>query len=44
MSSRADVAGYGGVRAEAEFEDYVELLRLEYKRRRNFIKLLDGIE
>ena len=26
---------------EAEFEEYLELLRLEYKRKRNFIKLLD---
>ena len=26
---------------EQEFEEYVELLRLEYKRKRNFIKLLD---
>lgn len=29
---------------EREFEEYVELLRLEYKRKRNFMKLLDGIE
>jgi uncharacterized Zn finger protein len=29
---------------EAEFEEYVELLRLEYKRKRNFMKLLDGME
>ncbi len=29
---------------QAEFEEYVELLRLEYKRKRNFMKLLDGIE
>jgi hypothetical protein len=29
---------------EAEFDEYVELLRLEYKRKRNFMKLLDGIE
>jgi uncharacterized Zn finger protein len=28
---------------EAEFEEYVELLRLEYRRKRNFIKLLDGM-
>jgi hypothetical protein len=28
---------------EAEFEEYVELLGLEYKRKRNFIKLLDGM-
>jgi len=28
---------------EPEFEEYVELLRLEYKRKRNFIKLLDGM-
>ena len=27
-----------------EFDEYVELLRLEYKRKRNFIKLLDGME
>jgi uncharacterized Zn finger protein len=27
-----------------EFEDYVEALRVEYKRKRNFIKLLDTIE
>lgn len=26
---------------EQEFEEYVELLRLEYKRKRNFMKLLD---
>jgi uncharacterized Zn finger protein len=29
---------------EAEFDEYVELLRLEYERKRNFMKLLDGIE
>lgn len=29
---------------EAEFDEYVELLRAEYKRKRNFIKLLDGME
>ena len=28
---------------EADFEEYVELLRLEYKRKRNFMKLLDGM-
>ena len=28
---------------EAEFEEYVELLRQEYKSKRNFIKLLDGM-
>lgn len=28
----------------AEFDEYVELLRLEYKRKRNFVKLLDGME
>ena len=28
---------------QAEFEEYVELLRLEYKRKRNFMKLLDGM-
>ena len=27
-----------------EFEDYVESLPVEYKRKRNFIKLLDTIE
>jgi uncharacterized Zn finger protein len=29
---------------QAEFHEYVELLRLEYKRKRNFMKLLDKIE
>jgi uncharacterized Zn finger protein len=29
---------------DAEFEEYVDLLRLEYKRKRNFMKLLDGME
>jgi uncharacterized Zn finger protein len=29
---------------EAEFDEYMELLRLEYKRKRNFMKLLDGME
>jgi uncharacterized Zn finger protein len=29
---------------EAEFEDYLVALRFEYKRKRNFIKLLQGIE
>jgi uncharacterized Zn finger protein len=29
---------------QAEFDEYVELLRLEYKRKRNFVKLLDGME
>ncbi|MEJ7816234.1 MAG: DUF6880 family protein [Rubrobacter sp.] len=29
---------------EQEFEEYVELLREEYKRKRNFMKLLDGME
>jgi uncharacterized Zn finger protein len=29
---------------QAEFDEYVQLLRLEYKRKRNFMKLLDGIE
>jgi len=43
MSPRADVAGYGGVRAEAECKDYVELLCLEYKRKQNFMTLLDGM-
>lgn len=28
----------------SEFEDYVEALRVEYKRKRNFIKLLDTIK
>lgn len=27
-----------------EFDEYVELIRLEYKRKRNFMKLLDGME
>jgi hypothetical protein len=27
-----------------EFEDYLAALRVEYKRKRNFIKLLDTIE
>jgi len=30
--------------SQAEFEEYVELLRLEYRRKRNFMKLLDGME
>jgi uncharacterized Zn finger protein len=30
--------------SELEFEDYFAALRVEYKRKRNFIKLLDGIE
>ena len=29
---------------QAEFDEYVELLRLEYKRKRNFMKLLDEVE
>ncbi len=29
---------------EAEFDEYVELFRLEYKRKRNFMKLLDKME
>lgn len=29
---------------ETEFEDYLAALRVEYKRKRNFIKLLQGIE
>ena len=29
---------------DAEFEEYVNLLRLEYKRKRNFMKLLDEME
>ena len=27
---------------QAEFDAYMELFRLEYRRKRNFIKLLDG--
>jgi len=27
-----------------EFDDYLAALRVEYKRKRNFIKLLEGIE
>jgi uncharacterized Zn finger protein len=30
--------------SETEFEDYLAALRVEYKRKRNFIKLLEGIE
>ncbi len=30
--------------SETEFEDYLATLRVEYKRKRNFIKLIDGIE
>ncbi len=29
---------------EQEFDEYLELLRAEYKRERNFMKLLDGME
>ena len=29
---------------EWEFAEYLETLRLEYKRKRNFVKLLDGME
>jgi len=29
---------------EQEFEEYVQLLQEEYKRKRNFMKLLDGME
>ena len=29
---------------EPEFAEYLEILRLEYKRKRNFVKLLDGME
>jgi hypothetical protein len=29
---------------EAEFEEYIELLCAEYKRKRNFIKLLEQME
>ncbi len=29
---------------QAEFEEYLELLRAEYKRKRNFMKLLEQIE
>jgi uncharacterized Zn finger protein len=29
---------------EQEFDEYLELLRIEYKRKRNFMKLLDGME
>lgn len=27
-----------------EFDEYLELLRAEYKRKRTFMKLLDGME
>jgi hypothetical protein len=33
-----------GLGREQEFEEYVELLREEYKRKRNFMKLLGGME
>jgi hypothetical protein len=29
---------------EAEFEEYLMLLRAEYKRKRNFMKLLEQME
>ena len=29
---------------QTEFDEYVELLRLGYKRKRNFMNLLDGME
>jgi uncharacterized Zn finger protein len=29
---------------EQEFDEYLELLRIEYKRKRNFMKLLDRLE
>jgi uncharacterized Zn finger protein len=29
---------------EAEFDEYLDLLRMEYKRKRNFMKLLDKME
>jgi hypothetical protein len=28
---------------EQEFDEYLELLRAEYKRKRNFMKLLNGM-
>lgn len=28
---------------EAEFEEYVRMLRTRYKRKRNFMKLLEGL-
>jgi hypothetical protein len=28
---------------QAEFDEYVQLLRLEYKRKRNFMKLLEQL-
>ncbi len=34
----------GRLDRETEFEDYLAALRVEYKRKRNFIKLLEGIE
>lgn len=33
-----------GLDRVTEFEDYLAALRVEYKRKRNFIKLLDTIE
>ncbi len=29
---------------EAEFEEYVQMLRTQYKRKRNFMKLLKAME
>ncbi|MGH3145279.1 MAG: DUF6880 family protein, partial [Rubrobacter sp.] len=41
LKTRALMRGLG---REQEFEEYVELLREEYKRKRNFMKLLGGME
>jgi len=41
LKTRALMQGLG---REQEFEEYVELLREEYKRKRNFMKLLDKME
>ncbi len=32
------------LRRETEFDDYLTALKVEYKRKRNFIKLLDAME
>jgi uncharacterized Zn finger protein len=41
LKTRALMQGLG---REQEFEEYVKLLREEYKRKRNFMKLLSGME
>ncbi len=34
----------GRLDRETEFEEYLELIRTEYKRKRNFMKLLEGMK